>query len=111
MVALDLSKHTFMRRVRRFRNSRIANELGDVADLLPEEQSELALKLRYGIGMDQLNAIADRAPSMSPKPRRFEPPRNRPEIPDSSPRSDSDIRTRAATLGLSAGSRGQWLRR
>jgi hypothetical protein len=91
--------------------SPITNELGDVADLLPEEQSELALKIRYGIGMDQLNAIADRAPAMPPKPRRFEPPRNRPEIPDRSPRTDSEIRARAASLGISVGRRGQWLRR
>jgi hypothetical protein len=110
MAALSLSKQTFMRRVRRFINSSITNELGDVADLLPEEQSELALKIRYGIGMDQLNAIADRAPAMPPKPRRFESPRSQ-AVEPVAPRTDSEIRAHAASLGVNVGRRGQWLRR
>lgn len=89
----------------------LTNEHGDVAELTPDEQSELALKIRYGIGMAKLNAIADSAPRVPARPRRIEPPRNPPAIPDRSPSSDSDIRSRASALGVGAGRRGQWLRR
>lgn len=84
------------------RNSPIANELGDVADLLPDEQSELAVKLRYGIGLEQLLATAVRPPLQRPAPsKRTEPTRE----------PDAGSRARIAAMGIGAGSRGQWLRR
>lgn len=106
MASLHQSKQNFMRA--RY-PSRFSNEHGDVGELLPDEQDELALKIRYGIGMDQLNAIADRAPAMPPRPRRFEPRPRSPALPTQ--RSDAEIRTHAASLGIAAGRRGQWLRR
>ncbi len=103
MVALHQSKHPFMRRAPTLR---FANELGDVADLLPDEQSELALKLRFGIGVEQLTGEPLRA---GPTPRNPSPA-PAPADPRREPRSDAEVRARAAALGVSAGRRGQWLR-
>lgn len=77
-------------------------------DLLPEEQSELALKIRYGIGLAQLvgpSAAAllhRRAPASARAPwQPAEPP----------PEPTEHAHAKAAALGLGAGRRGQWLRR
>ncbi len=80
----------------------MANELGDIGDLLPDGQSELVLKLRYGIGLEQLGV---------PPLERVTPPRA-PALPLAAPREpDAGTNARAAALGVGAGRRGQWLRR
>lgn len=79
-----------------------------------DEQAELALKIRYGIGLEQLmgevGAREVRATTRLPAPahkRQTEPA----TAPSPEPaRSDDEIRARAAALGVQAGRRGQWMR-
>lgn len=78
-----------------------------------DEQAELAAKVRYAIGLELLvgeHAAARIRWELAPPPlRRDPPPPPRPLAYP--PRSDDQVRARAAALGLSAGARGQWLRR
>lgn len=74
-----------------------------------DEQSELALKLRFGIGLQQLvgerEAAAIRALGVRP-------PHARPiRQPEPDPVPDDGTHARAAVMGVGAGRRGQWLRR
>lgn len=87
-----------------FRGSRrsIVNEFGDVADLLPDEQSELALKLRYGIGLEQLGVTPLASVTSARAPVQLSRAHREP---------DAGTHARAAALGITAGARGQWLRR
>lgn len=97
MALLSQSKRSFVRPTR-FRRSSLANSLGDIGDLLPDEQSELALKIKYGIisfGEVLHEAARRRLVRVT-------------EIP---PEPDAGSRARIAAMGLSAGRRGQWLRR
>lgn len=74
-----------------------------------DEQSELALKIRFGIGLEQLvgatAAAETRKLGMKPREHRRPHPAPVPREPD------AGTHARAAALGLSAGRRGQWLRR
>jgi hypothetical protein len=79
----------------------------------PDEQAELATKLRYAIGLEQLvgeqEAALIRWESAPPSMRRGPRPVREDPYP---PRSDDQVRARAAKLGITgAGKRGQWLRR
>lgn len=78
----------------------------------PDEQSELAVKLRYGIGLEQLVGENDAALirwEMAPiGMRRERPPERALAYP---PRSDEQVRRRAAALGICAGRRGHWIGR
>jgi hypothetical protein len=89
--------------------SKVANELDEVGDLLPEEQSELVLKLRYGIGLEQLMGPA-MAAVVRAQQRTQRQPDWVPPAPEPAPRPDAEIRARAAALGVTAGRRGQWIR-
>lgn len=75
-----------------------------------DEQSELALKIRYGIGLDHLVGEQAAAETRRGLPvRAAQPPAPAPDpVP---PRPDHEIRARAAELGVTAGRRGQWIRR
>jgi hypothetical protein len=79
-----------------------------------DEQSELAAKVLYAIGLEQLVGDDDAALirwERAPAPIRRGPrPQLRRELPHP-PRADHRIRERAAALGLGAGRRGQWLGR
>ncbi len=78
-----------------------------------DEQAELAVKIKYGIGLEQLVGEQEAAlirwerapPAMRRGPR--------PVVEDPyPPRSDDQVRARAAKLGITgSGRRGQWLRR
>lgn len=79
-------------------------------ELDAEEQSELVLKLRYGIGLEQLADARTAAEMRAAQraPRVVDPVASSPEPP---PRPDHEIRARAAALGVTSGRRGQWIRR
>lgn len=73
----------------------------------PDEQDELALKLRYSVGLEQLLSVPDAAAVralgiVSARPNAPSPP---------PPQPDEGTRARAAALGLGAGARGRWLSR
>src|SRR5882672_3030051 len=105
MVSLHRSNRPSMRSPSPPRRPRSA-----VSDLDHDEQSELALKRRYGIGFEQLGFAS--LPPGPPTPA-GPPPKApaAPDVPPRAPRSDADVRSRASALGVTAGRRGQWLRR
>ncbi len=76
----------------------------------PEEQDELAVKLRYGIGLEALLGERLASEARSGLPARRGPDWSPPE-PAPPSRPDAEIRARAAALGVTAGRRGQWIRR
>ena len=77
-----------------------------------DEQAELALKVRYNIGIEALVGEAEaerlRRLPLGPAATRWHR-REEPERPVREP--DDGTRSRAAALGVGAGRRGQWLRR
>lgn len=83
------------------RRSGLTNELGDVADLLPDEQAELVTKLRFGIGLERLLGDSTEVRHVRRETAAVTPPRE----------PDDGTYARAAALGIGAGRRGQWLRR
>jgi hypothetical protein len=94
---------------RAMKRSPIANELNEVGELLPEEQSELALKLSYGIGLAELIGSADhqhQGPPVRVRGREVEQVIKAP----APQRTDAEIRARAAAMGVTCGRRGQWIR-
>lgn len=73
------------------------------------EQGELAVKVRYGIGLEVLLGEHGAARSRRlPLQRSAITKRPKPPIVE---RPADQVRARAAELGLGAGARGQWLRR
>lgn len=81
---------------RRVRRQLAAYERG--ADLDYDEQDELAVKVRYGIGRAQLDAIAASAPAVLPE---YPPVRDRVYPPG--PPTGSDAARRAAYQRLGRG--------
>jgi hypothetical protein len=73
------------------------------------EQDELATKLRFGVGLEQL--VGERLASelRVHLPAAMIPRIDVPDIAEPAP--DREIRARAAALGVTAGRRGQWIRR
>jgi hypothetical protein len=81
-----------------------------VTTLDDDEQDELALKLRFGVGLELLVGARAAAAIRAGLPAR--PPARQIEQPELGPaRPDHEICARAAALGVTAGRRGQWIRR
>lgn len=79
---------------RRVRRQLAAYERGATLDY--DEQEELAVKVRYGIGAAQLDAIAASAPAVLPE---YTPVRERAYPPGPPPGSDAARRAAIARLG------------
>lgn len=75
-----------------------------------DEQDELAVKLRFGIGLELLLGPALAAEAREATASR---PRSPPLLQAERPllRSAATIRARASALGVGAGARGRWLTR